>query len=378
MLIDYAKSKNEFITHNRELFEIYEGDLLKYVLRDLAKQLSPKAYESIRHRVAPINLLRKIIEKLSKIYQDGVMREIEPEDETNTEILDYYVREMDLNTQMTCANEAFNLYKNTAIEPYLDNQGNPQIRIIPSDRFLVYSTDPVDPMRVTHYIKCMGYKNSKEKEMIYYVYTDTEFLAVDSKGRIQMDIMSKFDNVEGVNPYGAIPMVYVNRSKYELCPRPDSDLLSMVKLFPVLVSDLNFAVMYQTFSVTVGIDCEIDDLTMSPNAFWSVKSLPTSDKQASIDTIKPEADIEAVMNFIHQQISTWLHTRNIKTGSIGNITGDNSASGIAKAIDEIDTSEDRKKQITYFENAEKQLWDLIINHMHPYWVNIPEFKEKRL
>jgi hypothetical protein len=377
MLVEYAKSKQDYTAHNRELFEIYEGDLLKYIQQALRKQLSKKAYESIVHRIAPVNLLRKLIEKLSKIYQEGVIRKITPDDETNKELLSWYVSQTDMNTQMACATESFNLYKNCAIEPYIDNNSNPKLRVIPSDRFLVYSTDPVDPQRVTHYIKCMGYRDQNQKEMIYYLYTDEEFLAVNHKGDVQLDIMERFDNLEGINPYGKIPMVYVNRSKYELCPRPDTDLLSMVKLFPVLLSDLNFAVMYQTFSIMYGIDCNVDDLTMSPNAFWSIKSDPTSEKTPSIGSIKPDADIEAVMNFINQQMSAWLHTRNVKTGSMGNINGESSASGIAKAIDEMDTSEDRKKQISYFENAEKELWSLLINHMHPYWVRIDGFKEKR-
>jgi len=62
------------LRHNRELLEIHEGNLLKYVDIDLKAQLTPMAYESARHRIAPINILKKIIEKLSSVYDTPPVR----------------------------------------------------------------------------------------------------------------------------------------------------------------------------------------------------------------------------------------------------------------------------------------------------------------
>jgi hypothetical protein len=43
-------------------------------------------------------------------------------------------------------------------------------------------------------------------------------------------------------------------------------------------------------------------------------------------------------------------------------------SGISKLVDEMDTFEARQKQTEVFAKLEMDLWDLIINTMHPYWV----------
>ena len=43
------------------------------------------------------------------------------------------------------------------------------------------------------------------------------------------------------------------------------------------------------------------------------------------------------------------------------------SSDIAKIVDEMDTFEDRQKQVQYFKKAEEELWSLVSKNMHPYW-----------
>lgn len=370
-LVEYYYSYSNTLEHNKKLFEIYEGDLLKYILHDLQKQLSANSYNTIQHRVSPINVLRKLIDRLSKIYQQGVIRELNEPSTKNIELFGWYLSQLSIDMKGTQWNESYNMYKNSALEPYVDAFGFPKLRVIPSTSFVVKSNDPTDPMRVTHYVKCMGKYNNKH---YFYLYTDQEFLAVNDQGQVIDEIMMSLNNPEGVNPFGKIPMVYVNYSKNELMPRPDTDLLSMVKLFPILLSDLNFSIMFQTFSVMYGIDINADNIPFSPNTFLSFKSDPTSDKTPSIGTLKPEADIEAVMNYIFEVMSVWFNTRGIKTGEMGSLQ--KNASGISKMLDELDVNESRAQQIEVFEEAEEKLWELLIENMIPIWVRMPGFQNK--
>lgn len=368
-MVDHMNKKIGLLEHNRALFDIYEGDLLTYVLRDLSAQLSIRSFDQVKHRVVPINVLKRVIEKLSKIYSNGVVREFEPEDDRTKAFTDFYIKSMNPNVVMGLANEFFNLFKNTCVEPYLD-KGMPKLRTIPSDRFIVYSDDPIDPMRPTNWIKYMGNRGEKK---IYYQYTDTEFLITDEGGAVQYDLMESVGNPDGVNIYGKIPMVYINRSRHELVPPIDTDTLTMTKIFPVLMSDLNYAIMYQSFSIIYAIDADMTNITQSPNAVWNLKSDAQSDKTPQVGTIKPSVDISEVMSYIQMQLAFWLNTKNIRPGTIGALTKDNFASGISKMVDEMDTSEDRQKQVGYFVEAEKQLWDLVFNYMHPVWANEPGF-----
>lgn len=388
-LVEVWKNSSGVLGHNYCLFDIFEGNLLPYVLDDLEKQLSENSFNQIKHRVAPINVLKRLIDKLSKIYAKAPQREIinisnhEPSKAPkDKDLLSFYVRSLDINTNMGLANEFFNLFKNCLIEPFLD-KGKPKLRVIPSDRFFVYSNDPVNPLNVTHLVKIMGkYKDIDGTEnMLFYAYTADEFLVFNDKEQVveskMAEVYANAPSEYGKNPYGAIPGVYVNRSKHQLIPSIDTDTLQMTKLLPVLLSDANFCVMFQAFSIVYGIDLDEEQMKMAPNAFWRFKSNPNNpDARPSVGVIKPEADVDKMLSLIHAQLAFWLNSRNIKPGAIGVINSENFSSGIAKAIDEMDTSEDRQKQVPYFMEAENQLWDLIFNHMHPVWLSQPDFAYK--
>jgi hypothetical protein len=384
-LVDRFKAlNNDVIPHNEVLFNIYEGDLLSYIEEDMRRTLSKEFFEQIKDRIAPINVLGRVVDKLSKLYSKSPVRTLQVPGSKNAEapqkdldIFEFYKREFDIDTTMGLGNEFFNMFKNCLIEPFLD-RGKPRLRMIPSHQFFVYSNDQVNPLRPTHIVKIMGKwkKPNGEEVTVLWAYTDDEFLIFDDKKEVVEALMQRPDvaSLNGRNPYGKIPMVYVNRSRHMLTPKPDTDTLAMTKLIPLLLSDLNGATKFQCFSIVYGIDLDEKELKINPNAFWRLKSDPASQGKASIGTIKPEVDIEEVMNLIHTELSLWMNTKNIRPGSVGALKAENMTSGISKAIDEMDTSEDRQKQVPYFKQAEREFWDLVINHLHPNWMGSDGFE----
>lgn len=369
-IIEKHKSYAHCLEHNHILFDIFEGNLLPYVLADLKQQLSQQAFEQCRTRVAPINLLKRIVDKLSRIYAKPPIRKLEG-DEQDKVMFDYYLEYMNPNTTCGLGNEFFNLFKNTAFEPYLDNKSQPRLRVIPSDRFFVLSMDEVDPMRVTHFVKIMGKKKDAygQEKMIYYVYTDEEFISVDE----DKNILSY-----SLNPYGKIPFVYTVRSRHNLIPVKDTDTLSMTKLIPILLCDLNYATMFQSFSILYGINVDEENLKMAPNAFWRFKSDPTVQGEPKIGMIKPEVDTDKVMGLIQAELAMWLQSKNIRPGGVGQLSAESFSSGVSKMVDEMDTSDDRQKQIPFFVEAEESLWDLVMHYMHPVWIHDPNYEIKSL
>lgn len=379
-LAEHIQKHRGWSAHNDKLFRIFEGELLEQLLLDLKNQLHERAYKDIEHRVAPINVLNRMLSKLSKIYVNAPRRQVIGGTDKDQELLDWYIEQFDFNTVMAQANLFFNMFKCTALDPFLD-QGKPTLRVLPSDRFLVFSADKINPLRPTHFIKCMGKcKIGEETKEVFYVYSDSEFCIIDQAGDLIPELMSdpEIRALEGVNTYGKIPNIYINRSKHRLVPTADTDTLRMTKLLPILFSDLNYACMYSTFSIFYGIDIEAKNLTMSPNSFWDLKSDPTSGKTPQIGVIKPEVDSEKVLNLVKTQMSIWFQSRNIKPGSMGSMDAQDLASGISKVIDESDTSDDRKEQVPYFMHGEAQFWDLLMHHLHPIWVTDPLFEQKAL
>lgn len=382
-LLKAIQAQANTLGHNAELFDIYEGNLLPYVLQDLKRQLSPQSYDQIQHRVAPVNVLKRLIDKLSKIYCETPARTLAIDDAKDQDLFGIYLKMMDFNTKMQLGNEFFNLFKNVAFEPYVSNR-KPALRVIPSDRFVVWSNDSVDPTRATHFAKLMGKQTvtdqyGKKKVVdIVYLYTAEEFLVITTKGDILAAEMAKMANPNGINPIGKLPIVYSSRSMVNLIPAIDTDTLRMTKIFPVLLSDLNFSVMYQAFSIIYGIDVDDQDIAMSPNAFWRFKSDPSTQSKPEIGVIKPQVDIQQVVGFIMAQLAFWLQSRNIRPGSTGTVTPENFSSGVSKIVDEMDTYEERQKQVPFFRQTEHELWELLMHGYHPYWVREKLIDETRL
>lgn len=369
VLWDHVKSQNKITEHNQKLFNIFEGDLLGYALAELSKQLNPQSYDLAKHRIPAINILTRVTDKLSQIYQQEPTRNVSTNRDSDKELLSMYEQSMSFNSEMNGSNEFFNLFKNNLIQPYIHNM-QPKLRTISSDMFTVYSDSDVDPTIPTHVITFHAGKNRKDDPTtLYYVYTDTEFMIFDDEKDLRSDLMSKFGKEleDGINIAKTIPFVYANKSRNLLIPKIDTDVLSMVLLLPVMLADLNFAVMMQAFSIIYGIDIDDEGIKMSPNAFWNFRSDEGTDKPPQLGILKPQVDIEPTLNLIQAEISMWLQTKSIKPGAVGKLTPENYASGISKIIDEMDTSEARQKQVSVYKDVESELWFKITNFMHPLW-----------
>lgn len=371
-LTKYITDNHGILAENHALFDIYQGQLLPYIEAALDKMLTLSSLEIAKQRIAPINTLKRIIDKLSKIYSKQPRRRAlvngEPS-ERDQALLDWYCKEMKCDIYWSTANELFNLHKCVFVEPFVSN-GKPGMRAVPADRFLVRSTDPIDPTRPTEYIKIMPSQDPRSAKFKnnYYVYTADEFTPINSDGKIMADVLQAVGNPEGINPFGAIPGVYINRDLYSVFPKPDSDMLRMSVLLAVMLGDINTAVAFQAFSIIFAIDVNAENLQMSPNTFWNLKSDKLGDKKPEVGTIKPTVDITEVQNLIMTELAFWLNTKNIRPGSVGDASVEQFASGISKMIDEMDTSEDRQIQTQFFKQGEEDFWTFIAYKAHPFWV----------
>lgn len=368
-----------YLSYNFEIMDIVDGNLFKYVDRALGVQLSGQPLAIARERIPPINVLGRIINKLSKIYTQGVIRNVNSGTEKDSQMLSWYERKMKINMTMQTANRYFNMFKNCLIQPYLSTikGANPAIRVIPSDRFLPFSDSKDEREKPTGYVLIIGPGiNSKRKPtMVYMAINDYEYVYFNSEKEILTALYTP-ENPEGINELGRMPFVYINRDEKSILPTQNSDTVKMTTLIPVLLTDINFAHMFQSFSLIYTVNVKDGDLKFAPNAIWQFSTEPGSDQKPEIGTITPSSDINGGLNLVANQFALWLNTLGIKPGEIGEVNGSNFASGIAKMLDELDTSEDRKEQIPYFSAAEEELWDLILNYMHPAWENQIEFKGK--
>jgi hypothetical protein len=376
-ILEYIASKSDFLKFNEDIFNILEGDLVSYVDKALENQLlSKQAYESAREGISPINIIKKVTDKLTKLYASNVRRIVTVENEPsekNQEIVDYYVKKLNVDKFMNDFNYFMNSTKTSLIEPYLSRDNKPKIRVIPSHQYLVWSDDIIEPNKPTVLIKLMGKKKFGDKELdVYFLYSDDEFIAINSEGDILNDYM---EGNEGLNVYGVIPATYGNMSDYLLMPKPDTDLFRMCILFCLSFTHSNDAIKYMSYSIVYGVDIESDSLERNPNVFWYFKS--EQNKTPQIGQIKPEVDTSKVIENIMVQFDSWLETKGIKVSNAGRARGDNNLSGISMIIKEMDTIQALKSQMSKMEFTENDFWKRMAK-IHNYWVLNGIVKDKDL
>lgn len=374
-IIDCYNDRRNALHHDHALIDIFEGNLLCYVEEDLARQLSPKAYEQCRHRIPPINVLTKIIDKMSTIYQPPPVRRVVKDTGTQEDgaLLEWYTERLKLQ-EMAQALELYNLCKAQLIQPYV-HRGKPYLRAIPNDRFFVLGCDPVDKKRVTHLVT---FDAQGDNGVRFTAYTETEFLIFNEKKEVDTAAMTAVANPTGINPYGVIPFVYRANARFKVAPTQDTDIIRMVKLVPLLLADLNYAVMYQAFSIIYGINVDEQTMDMNPSSFWRFKKDANVEGDPEIGMLKPQVDIAEVMSLVQTELALWLNTRGIRPGSVGKLEADQFASGISKLIDEMDTVEIRQKLVEVFTEIESDLWDMVMHKLHPVWVQHGLFEQKAL
>ena len=361
-ILEHIKDNKEKLEYNENIFDIREGDLLSKLLEQLRIQLTGESSKLAAQRAAPINVLNKIIRKLSTLYANEVTRvaTVDGErSEADQELVDFYSTNRDVNQSFADANGNFNSYKWTTVELFEDvEEGILDCRSVPSHQFIAYSDSLVRPTKPTAIVKTMGDRDSDNgdgstsKKQVFFIYTDEDFIAVDEDGNVIPQFMREN---QGENPFGLIPFTYINKSTNILVPKVDTDTLAMTVLIPLLIVDINFAQMYLGMPIIYGINLDMENLKISPNQFWNFKS-ESGENNTELDVLKPDPNIEAMWDNVKAQLTMWLETRDIKPGAIGRLTAENFASGIAKIISEMDTLENRKGQEKYFKKAEIDFW----------------------
>lgn len=378
-ILDEIKDLSCFYDHNEQMLDIYEGNLLPYVEKLMEDTLDERYFKLIKHRILPINFIQKVVGKLAKSYGEDPLRKCEEQ-----EFVDSMTDKIQTSVKMSLAEKYSYLNRGYALKPKLTNLGKIKLDVLPYDKFYVKADDPSDKSLPTVFVEFLGRTERSiitrrgDEELLkvdcFIAYTDTEIIGFDENGIQMMEIAQELDYK---NPIGTIPFVYGNRSVSNIVPKQDTDFLKLSKILPLMLSDINGAIMFQCFTLIYGIDVEFNDATMSPNAIWQLSSNPKSDKTAQIGTLQPTVDSDKALTFFKNILAFWLDSKGIDAGSIMQLDSQAIASGLSKAMDELDTTEARKESINYLAQEEKQLYVLLAK-LNNYWIGVPEARELKL
>lgn len=373
----FIKSEKGRLEYNEKIQSILDGAIQGLLEERMREDLGTKSYMAASTRKAPINVFRKIIDKLTKIYDQPVIRTVENGSQSDLELVQYYEKVLNVDQKLGKNNLKFNAFYYSLIQiglkesnSFLSSLKKPFIRTIPNHEFLVMNASKTENNSPDVIILCMEKRrlaNGLDEE-VYYVYTDMQFIIMNQNGSIISDLMQEKD-LDGLNPYQVTPFAYSNESDDNAMPAVQTDNLDLSLLIPLLLTDLNYAVKFQAFSVFVAINLDDKKIEFSPNSIISFQTPPgEGDNKASFEAIKPTIDITQTLSLASSQMALWLSTKGVRPGQIAQIGADQLASGISKMIDESDTYESIKKQIKIYEDTEKDFWEKLLHHMHPAWV----------
>lgn len=376
-VVAYAEQiQSQHTVVQQNLVDIYEGGLYEHVKQSLRVELKDEPYRRACERIAPINVLQRTVDKLSKVYAQGVNRSAANSKDDG--LVDTYEIVMDINNQMQLADTLFNLNKYMALEPYLGDDGVPNMRVLGAHQFTVWTNNRVNPTVPTVFVKFLGTINKDDftdpdnpnsrQVNIYALYDDKDYIVVDSDN----DAVPGFES--GSHDFGRIPFVYCSNSQLQLIPQADIDSYAMAVLIPKLLTDLNYATQFNSHGIKYGIDIDVKDLDGNPDSFWVINSIEGEGRKPEIGTLQPTIEIEPVLRLISETVAMWLETKSLKSGANGKT--DVSASGVAKVIDNADVTDVRKANVKKFTKFEKEFWDLLAD-MHEVWItednfNVPE------
>jgi len=368
-IFKFIESNKERIDLNEKLFNIYEGQIGKQLDQKMIADLGQKTYDQAKERKVPINILKKIIDKKSKIYQQDPRRDVTIDgkiSKKDEKILRKFEELLNIDHKFNIHNELFNLYLYGLIQ-IGNNNGTPFIRAIPNHRYLVMNVSHIDPTSADVIILWEDIEKGEGSKRYYWVYTDEQFVIYDSQQNVRLDIMAELDQ-DGKIPFGEKPFAYLSASDNLVMPLEQADTLDMTLLIPLLLTDTSYIAKFSSFSIVYTVDVDDSEVSMAPNAIWSLKSDEDTDKKPEVNMIKPQGDVEQLVKLAVTQLAIWLDSQGIKSGSIGDLTTSNVASGISKMIDDADISEIRRMQVMLYKIFEENFWNLLLKKIYPFWV----------
>ncbi len=371
LLVDISGSAGARSVPER-LHKIYEDSITPEVVTALRAEIrQDRKFEQVIKRIPDINLIRKFVDKLARVYNKPASRKVKGGSKEDQRLVDFYVEALGLNAKMSLANKMLELSRACALEPYLDKDGRPRVRVLTNYQVRAFCGNIDDPLEITALTKLMGQMRVQDKTAddgykwidYYHTYSADEFMIWSDEG---------VDSVQP-NPIKRIPFVWVNSSEFQLNPyAPVSDIDSAV-LVPKYYADLFYAMSYTAHSLIVGIDLEMPNTAVyDPGAMMDLKSTDNgaeNPKQGRIETVTPEIKISEALALIQQAVNDMLESKGIKPpqASSSSLERPNASAAL---IESADASSHILQRCSFFLNVETELWSLI-KALHTLWLKVP-------
>lgn len=378
-------------------YMVYKDQTKRYVVDQLKKQFDESTIREMEYSIANVSLVRKCVDKLAKVYSNGVQRTVGKKSAQN-EIISELTEALEVNTQLKSVNRILKLQRNAVlyVKPcpiYKNGIERWSIKLEPLHPHLYDA--------IEHYYdrtKPMAYILSDyESEQVLYTTQDAA-----TAGRSSQEPISPIkqgngkDEIIADQPDDAKKKGYIWwTDNYHFTTNGIGEIISgqdiqnKIKQLPFV----NYAIDQDGQFWAIGGDDLIDGgilinavlthnqhvaVTQGYGQFWMrgqnlPRHIAVGANKAILMEYKPEEPtpeigfasanppLDQMRALVEQYIALLLTTNNLSTSSVSSsLNGAMSApSGIAMIIDKSESMEDINEQREQFAKKEKDVWTII-------------------
>ncbi len=410
-IIDEIKGKENQERKNQAYrrYLCYKDHTKDFVVEQLLRQFDYTTVQEMTYAIANVSFLRKVVDKLARVYSAGVQREITGDDKA-TENLSKLEKNLEFNASIKKTNKFLKLQKNIAVYvkpcPYTEEDGSEKYKL------------KVEPLNPYLYDVVEDY-NDRTRPMAYilsdFTYKSANNLTVTTQQQATHNYSEvKTGNNDGVDqkiaddPSDAKTECIIWWSKnYHFTTDQEGRITSPEIDNPIKEKPfVNFAIDQDGQFWAQGGDDLVDGsilinsvmthnqhvaITQGYGQFWMRgKNLPKNikvgvNKVISMEYLKDEPtpeigyasanpQIDSLRALVESYVALLLTTNNLSTSSVGaSLSGNTSApSGVAMLIDKAESMEDVNDQRQIFVDKEPEIWDIVNKWLAIYGDNLDE------
>lgn len=373
--------------------EIYKDGGRRFLIEQIKREFGQESIKEMR--LAPINLLKKIINKRSSIYKRPPIRVADG----NQDLVDYYVEELSFNEVMAKCNRYLNLFSNTVLYtvPIQEEEGTRlDCMVVPPYQYSIVA----NPLNLTEiesfvfsqfieegevaeqnalrsatgrqdYDKQRGYKFGADliasqeiqtdPDRLFIYWDDFQHFTFTDKGVLIQDPEKEAEQF--LNPIERYPITNVARDRdNEAWATQGEDLVDLTLAVQLGMSDLLTIAKHQGFSIlTIIAEDEPKRLNIGVNKGVFLKARDGGPRP-EIGYTQATSPIQEYKELVLDLIGLTLSTNDMSPSSISATGGQKANSGLQQLLEMSDTIEARKQDEPLLRDAEQDHWQVIAKY----------------
>jgi hypothetical protein len=388
--------------------DIYADGGKKFLIEHIKREFGSDAIKEMR--LAPINILKKIINKKSSVYSRSPVRVVENKSPSDQALVDYYVYELGMNELMQKANRYYNLFSNTVlyavpsgdeikacvVPPYLysvmpnkfdptELEGYVFNKFTEEDR-LFNQDDLLSATGFTGFNRERGSASGTDmiasEERVtdegrqYIFWTDQQHFTTDDSGN-RIIFYPELGEDQFINPIMKCPVVSINKDRdAQPWATQGEDMVDLTLAIQSGWTDLLTIAKHQGFSIlTVVSPDEPKSMNIGVNRAVWLKQSP-GQESPSISYVTGNSPLNEYKELLMELLGLLLTTNDMAPGSVSGINNTkNFSSGFQALIEMADTLEALESDKPVLKNAEHEFWE-VIAAWHNYMFDIGVLNEE--